>query len=92
MIEFQIFETVGTYDDGKLSGTVTVYGVDGYVEYRGNMENGEKSGQGVEYYSETTQVKYEGSFKNDLYDGQGTMYDQNGKVIYSGAWKDGDYA
>ena len=92
LIEFQIFETVGTYDDGKLSGTVTVYGVDGYVEYRGNMENGEKSGQGVEYYSETTQVKYEGSFKNDLYDGQGTMYDQNGKVIYSGAWKDGDYA
>ena len=32
------------------------------------------------------------SIKKGHYEGKGTQYDENGNVVYSGNWKDGDYA
>lgn len=91
-MDFEIFTTVAEYENDKLNGNVTVYGIDGTKEYTGAMIKDKKSGKGIEYYPNTAQVKYEGEFKNDYYSGKGTLYDETGKVIYSGQWKDGDYA
>ena len=53
---------------------------------------GKMNGDGVEYYSNSDQIKYEGHFRKGKYDGKGVMYDENGKIIYDGKWKNGDYA
>lgn len=42
--------------------------------------------------SNSDQIKYEGHFRKGKYDGKGVMYDENGKIIYDGKWKNGDYA
>ena len=56
------------------------------------MKAGKMNGYGVEYYSNSDQIKYEGHFRKGKYDGKGVMYDENGKIIYDGKWKNGDYA
>ena len=55
------------------------------------MKDGEKSGDGKEYYLGSPQLRYEGEFSNDTYDGKGTMYAGDGSELYSGEWRDGDY-
>lgn len=92
MLDFAIFETAGEYADGRQNGSVTIYGVNGCIAYKGLVKNGLKNGKGVEYYDNSNQVRYEGEYKNDNYNGQGTFYDEDGNVTYSGEWKDGDYA
>ena len=63
-----------------------------YLLYEGDMKDGKMNGDGVEYYSNSDQIKYEGHFRKGKYDGKGVMYDENGKIIYDGKWKNGDYA
>ena len=38
------------------------------------------------------QIQYEGEFKNGTAHGKGAYYSENGELIYSGQWKNGDYA
>ena len=56
------------------------------------MKNDKRDGRGTQYQSGSTAVLYEGEFKNDAYHGRGILYDENGQVVYSGKWKNGDYA
>ena len=35
---------------------------------------------------------YEGEFKKGKQSGKGSYYDENGNLIYSGEWENGDYA
>lgn len=37
-------------------------------------------------------LMHEGEFKNGKYHGKGTLYDEDGNKVYSGRWKNGDYA
>ena len=83
--------TVGKFRDGSANGPVKQYR-SGMLSYEGEMKNDKRDGRGVQYQSGSTAVLYEGEFKNDAYHGRGTLYDENGQVVYSGKWKNGDYA
>lgn len=59
--------------------------------YEGEFIGGKYNGFGllktVENYKKLT--LYEGHFCDDKYDGMGTLYDENGKKIYTGNWSYG---
>ena len=80
----------GEFKDDQMDGAVRQYCA-GYLYYDGEMKDGERSGDGKEYYMGSTQLRYEGEFDHDTYDGKGTMYAEDGSEIYSGKWRDGDY-
>ena len=63
-----------------------------YLLYEGEVKDGKMNGDGTEYYPSSDQIKYEGHFRKGKYDGKGIMYDENGKIVYDGKWKNGDYA
>ena len=65
--------------------------VNGKLLYDGEMKNDQPNGKGKLYYPNSDILKYEGSFKNGEYNGKGTEYSEEGKEIYSGKWKNGDY-
>ena len=83
--------TVGEFEDDLENGAVRRYSL-GFLDYDGNMRDGERSGKGIQYFPQSETPQYDGSWKKDTYDGQGTLYDQNGNVLYDGKWKYGDYA
>lgn len=83
--------TSGDYKDDKMNGAVIVYHNDMLI-YKGGMVKGNKEGNGTLYFYDTGKKQYEGGFKDDKYEGVGTLYDKNGKEVYSGKWKNGDYA
>ena len=80
----------GEFKDDQPDGKVRQYCA-GFLYYDGEMKDGEKSGDGKEYYLGSSQLRYEGEFSNDTYDGKGTMYAGDGRELYSGEWRDGDY-
>lgn len=88
-INYQI--TVGDFEDGEANGDVKVYR-SGVLNYEGEMKNDERDGTGIQYQDRSNSILYEGNFKNNQYDGNGTLYDENGQVVYSGKWKNGDFA
>lgn len=83
---------IGTNKNGELQGDDCYIYSNKYLLYEGDMKAGKMNGDGVEYYSNSDQIKYEGHFRKGKYDGKGVMYDENGKIIYDGKWKNGDYA
>ena len=83
---------IGTNKNGELQGDDCYIYSNKYLLYEGDMKDGKMNGDGVEYYSNSDQIKYEGHFRKGKYDGKGVMYDENGKIIYDGKWKNGDYA
>lgn len=83
--------TVGKFRDGSANGQVKQYR-SGMLSYEGEMKNDKRDGRGTQYQSGSTAVLYEGEFKNDAYHGRSILYDENGQVVYSGKWKNGDYA
>ena len=83
--------TVGNFKNDKENGSVKRYS-GGVLEYDGSVKDGKRDGKGIEYYVPAQSLKYNGDFKNDKYDGKGILYDESGKEIYSGNWKNGDYA
>lgn len=80
----------GEFKDDQPDGKVRQYCA-GFLYYDGEMKNGERSGDGKEYYLGSSQLRYEGEFSNDTYDGKGTRYAEDGSELYSGEWRDGDY-
>ena len=83
---------IGTNKNGELQGDDCYIYSNKYLLYEGDMKAGKMNGDGVEYYSNSDQIKYEGHFRKGIFDGKGVMYDENGKIIYDGKWKNGDYA
>ena len=59
-------------------------------EYEGDLENGKKNGNGVEYYK-NNKKRYEGSFKNGNHHGNGKEYYDNGILKYFGEFNNGVY-
>ena len=83
----------GEYKDGIQEGHGTLYwngDVRGRIRYEGEFENGWENGEGTRYFYDTQNVQYEGEFENGLYDGSGTLYNEDGSIIYSGKFEDGD--
>ncbi len=81
---------VSEIKDEVEHGEVKVYS-NGLISYDGEMKNGKKHGDGIDYYS-NGQVLYDGHWKNGKHDGKGKYYNEDGSLIYDGKWEDGDYA
>ena len=62
----------------------------GIKEYEGDLVNGVKNGNGIEYYK-NSKKRYEGSFKNGKHQGIGKEYYDNEILKYDGEFNDGDY-
>lgn len=62
------------------------------IFYDGEVKDGQRHGHGTSYYLSTGKTEYEGEWKSGKYDGTGVLYDKNGNKVYSGKWRDGDYA
>lgn len=82
---------LGEHKNGKISGDVKLY-ISGVLRYEGKMKNGQMNGKGTLYFPDGRQIKYKGEWKKGKYDGKGKLYDENGNLIYSGKWDNGDYA
>ncbi len=76
----------GQFSDGFFNGRGTYVWKSG-DKYDGNYVNGSANGQGTYYFKDGR--KYVGSFVNSKFDGQGSMLDQNGRIIFSGMWANG---
>lgn len=83
---------IGTNKNGELQGDDCYIYSNKYLLYEGDMKAGKMNGDGVEYYSNSDQIKYEGHFRKVNMMVNGVMYDENGKIIYDGKWKNGDYS
>jgi hypothetical protein len=58
--------------------------------YEGQWEDGERNGQGIEYYDDLgSKKKYVGGWGNGKYHGKGIGYYYNGNIKYKGRWKYG---
>ena len=57
--------------------------------YKGNYQNGIKSGYGV--YTWPDGSKYKGYWENDVVSGYGKMYDAEGKLTEKGFYSNGGY-
>ena len=62
----------------------------GIKEYEGDIVNGVKQGQGIEYYK-NQKKRYEGSFKIGNHHGKGKEYYDNEILKYDGEFNDGYY-
>ena len=82
---------VGIYKNDELNGSNKQY-VGGYLLYDGESKNGEYDGYGILYHYGTNIPRYEGEFKNGMRHGTGTSYSETGEVVYTGKWKNDDYA
>ncbi len=87
---FSINFEIGNYKDDKLNGKANIY-IGGKLFYSGGIKNEKFDGTGKKYFIGSNQLEYVGGFKNDNYHGTGKLYDEKGKVIYSGKWENGDY-
>lgn len=88
---FYDYTYVGSFDDGELNGKCRIY-IENTLKYDGEMKDGEYHGYGKEYYPATGTLKYDGNYKKGRRHGKGTSYDQDGNKVYSGEWKNDDYA
>lgn len=82
---------VGEFSNNKENGEMQMF-YKGFLLFDGEMKKGKISGEGTQYYLESTQVRYKGEWKDGQYDGKGKEYSEDGELIYSGKWDDGDYA
>lgn len=78
----------GGFEEGSYSGSGTLYGSDGSITY-GSFEAGEITGTAERVYP--TGTRYEGGFSENIPEGAGVLTDVTGRVIYSGAFAQGDY-
>ena len=52
---------------------------------------GKKDGNGIYYFNDGVSVKYKGGFRNGSIDGFGVHYYENGNVMFSGNWEQGEF-
>lgn len=81
--------SAGDYKKNKLDGKYKEYYY-GWLSWDADLDaNG--TGDVKIYYDNSNQIYYKGKMKNGAKHGKGTLYSENGDVIYSGNWKNGDY-
>lgn len=80
----------GDVDNGRVSGTGTLYGRNGNTIYSGEFEDNEYCGTG-KLYGENEEILYEGEFKHNLYEGEGSEYGIGGTVKYQGMFSRGKW-
>lgn len=51
-----------------------IYNEYGNLVYSGEMKNGKRDGNGIQYCPDSGQIIYEGQFKDGYYDGEGVLY------------------
>lgn len=78
---------VGEWRNGKRDGEGTMWYPIGH-QYAGEWRDNRRNGQGTMSYPDGR--KYVGGWKNGKRSGQGTEYGQDGSILRSGAWKDGN--
>jgi antitoxin component YwqK of YwqJK toxin-antitoxin module len=61
----------------------------GYLEFEGELINGEINGKGKEYNFKGI-IKYEGEYLNGKRNGKGKEYNDNGNLIFEGEYKNGN--
>lgn len=87
--KFKVLHKIADVDTVKKINPVYIAEYNYDWGYHGELVDGKKEGKGLFNYQDGR--KYDGYYHNDVPDGQGTMYDETGKVIYSGTWKAGQY-
>ena len=55
--------------------------------YSGTLKNGRFHGDGVVIFQNGE--KYDGGFANGRFDGEGTYWDADGRIVYTGIFKEG---
>lgn len=105
MASFPVERTIMSFDDGsrwegelcfdRSSGQGEEYTVDNELLYKGMQVNYKYEGFGTTYYPDLergdTRVKeYVGEWKAGLRHGHGTLFDRNGKTVWSGMWCNGE--
>ena len=78
-IEYEIIDGNGKYKDYSY-----LYG---YLEFDGNLVNGEINGYGKKYYS-NGHLNFEGMYLNGIKNGFGKEYYSNGNLKFEGIYKD----
>ncbi len=87
--KFLIFE--GHFKDGKYEhGTLFPDKINGILGYIGEFKEEKKDGKGILYKVDCREPIYIGEFKNDLYDGLGELFDDKGKSVFYGQFKEGE--
>ena len=76
---------IGNYKDGRRHGKGTFTWENGN-KYKGNWQNGKMSGIGT--YIWKNGIKDVGEFKNGALNGFAIRYDEKGKILKEGIWKD----
>jgi len=80
------------------TGKQKIYNECGNLVYSGEMKNGKRDGNGIQYCPDSGQIIYEGQFKDGYYDGEGILYAQSCGMIannfmyccyYKGTFKKG---
>ena len=75
-----------------------IYNECGNLVYSGEMKNGKRDGNGIQYCPDSGQIIYEGQFKDGYYDGEGVLYGQSAGITtynfmyccyYKGTFKKG---
>jgi len=79
---------IGTRDTVAKRNPTYVFEFNDKWGYYGERVNGEKTGEGYEYFQDGQ--KYVGHFENNTFNGNGTLYDKNGNVLYKGYWHNGN--
>lgn len=79
---------VGEWRNGRRDGEGTMWYPIGH-QYVGEWRDNRRNGQGTLSYPDGR--KYVGEWKNGKRNGQGIEYGQDGSVLRSGVWKDGNF-
>lgn len=77
---------VGEFKNGEADGFIVEYREDGRIEYEGYFNNDQRSGEGKEYFYNSSILTREGIWKEDEFI-KGNQYYNNGQLRYSGEFE-----
>lgn len=80
---------IGTFTNGKhFEGDY--FNTDGLLVYSGSMNNSNRDGFGISYFSNGN-IEYKGGWNDGKYCTHGELYNKNGTIIYEGGFSYGSY-
>ncbi|MDR3094415.1 MAG: hypothetical protein LBU62_07250, partial [Bacteroidales bacterium] len=85
--KFKVLKEIGKLDEATHQNPTYVLEFNDEWGYHGMWTDGKKTGEGYELYQNGQ--KYAGYFENNLPNGFGTLYNESGKMIFKGQWKNG---
>ena len=63
--------------------------INGIICYSGDWKNNKKDGKGTSFKNNSTY--YDGEWKDDVFCGKGIMLAEDGSVLHSGEWENGEF-